>query len=93
MSIEVLDPTFDEEAEIFVAATRLRTLEGTTIGIVSNGKKNTGAFFDAVERELRTSYAVANVVRAVKSNYSAPADDEIMDQAQKWHALISGIGD
>lgn len=93
MPLEVLDPTFGEDAAPFQSATRLPTVEGMTIGIVSNGKKGTAAFFDALEHELRTSYGVAEVVRTVKLNYSAPAETELMAGAEQWHALISGIGD
>ena len=36
---------------------------------------------------------VAEVVRTVKSNYSAPADPEIIDRAREWHALVAAVGD
>ena len=28
-----------------------------------------------------------------KSNYSAPADPDIVDDLQRWHAVVTGIGD
>jgi hypothetical protein len=93
MSFEVLDPTYGDGADDFSPAPRLATLAGTTVGIVSNGKHGTGPFFDALERELRERHGVADVVRVVKPNYSAPAGDEIIDEARRWHALVAGIGD
>lgn len=93
MPIEVLDPTFDEDAEPFSAAARRGSLQGATIAIISNGKKGTATFFDAVEHELRETYGVAEVIRKTKSNYSAPAEVEVMNDAEKWNAIISGIGD
>jgi len=93
MPIEVLDPTFDEHATPFVAAERPESLAGKTVGIVSNGKKGTATFFDAVEHELRSVYLVGDVVRTIKSNYSAPAEAELLNDAAQWHALIAGIGD
>ena len=93
MPIEVLDPTYGESASTFAAAPRPSQLAGSTVGIVSNGKHGTVAFFDALEAELRTRYDVAEVVRVVKPNYSAPAGDEIMDAARTWHALVAGVGD
>ncbi len=93
MSIEFLDPTHESGAAPFSLAKRLTTLKGATVGIVSNGKKGTRPFFDAVERELIERLGVANVVRTTKSNYSAPAEAEIMTQTERWQALISGIGD
>jgi len=93
MSIEILNPTYDEAAAGFEPAPRLAGLTGLAVGIVSNGKRGTLGFFDALDAELRERYGVAEVVRVVKPNYSAPAGDEIMDAAQTWHALVAGIGD
>jgi hypothetical protein len=93
MSIEFLDPTHEADARNFAAAKRLRSLRDTTIGIVSNGKKGTKPFFDALDRDLRQQYGVAEVVLLTKSNYSAPAEAGLLHDAAKWHALISGIGD
>lgn len=93
MTFEVLDPTFDEEGSTFLAAQRVDGLQGATVGLVSNGKRGTVAFFDAVERELRSTFGVAHVERVTKANYSAPAESEIMTRAARWNALIAGIGD
>lgn len=93
MAIEFLDPTHESGSAAFAPAKRLATLKGATVGIVSNGKKGTKPFFDAFERELRERYGVASVVRTTKSNYSAPAEAEIMTGAERWQALVSGIGD
>lgn len=93
MTIEVLNPTYDETHTEFHVAARPETLEGLTVGIISNGKRGTVPFFDAMEAELRNRYGVADVVRVVKPNYSAPAGDELLRQARHWHALIAGIGD
>ena len=90
---EILDPTYSEAADELAAAERPPTLQGLTVGIVSNGKQNTATFFDALEHELREQHGVAEVVRLTKGNYSAPAEAEIMNAAQSWHALIAGIGD
>jgi hypothetical protein len=93
MPIEVLDPTYGESAAAFAPALRPDQLAGLTVGIVSNGKHGTAPFFEALEAELRDRHGVADVVRVVKPNYSAPAGDGIMDAARTWHALVAGIGD
>ena len=36
---------------------------------------------------------MADVVRRTKGNYSAPAEDELMDEAATWSALFAGTGD
>lgn len=91
--MEVLDPTYGDGASKFEPAPRLPTLMGATVGIISNGKQGTAAFFDVLDFELRDRHGVAEVVRVVKPNYSAPAGDEIIDEARRWHALVAGIGD
>ncbi len=91
--IDVLDPTYGESGGAFEPAPRLANLDGATVGIISNGKHGTVPFFDALEAELKETYRVADVVRVVKANYSAPAGDDIIDEARKWHAVVAGIGD
>jgi len=93
VTIEVLNPTYDGSATSFHPAPRLDTLDGLTVGIISNGKQGTVPFFDALADELSGRYGVADVVRVIKANYSAPAGDEILDRARSWRALVAGIGD
>ena len=91
--MEFLDPTHEAGADGFLPAPRLASLQGATVAIISNGKKNTKPFFDAMETELRTRHGVADVVLLTKSNYSAPAEPAILEEAEKWQALIAGVGD
>jgi len=93
MTIEVLDPTYGDDANEFALADRPVSLEGATVGVISNGKQGTRPFFDALERELLDRHGVAEVVRVTKSNSSAPADPDIMDRARLWTALVAGVGD
>ncbi len=93
MPIEVLDPTWGDGTAAFAEAAALDTVEGATIGIVSNGKQGSRRFFAALADELATVHGAAEVVIAVKGNYSAPAEAELMHRALRWNALVSGIGD
>jgi hypothetical protein len=93
MPIEVLDPTNEDAPEAVALATRLPSLAGTTVGLLSNGKAGTARLFDHMEALLRDRYRVADVVRRTKGNYSAPAEDELMDEAATWSALFAGTGD
>lgn len=93
MAIEFLDPSHEEGGAPLTRASRLASLDGATIAIISNGKKNTKPFFDALSDELRREFKVADVVRITKSNYSAPVDPAFLVEAEKWQAIISGIGD
>jgi hypothetical protein len=93
MPIEVLDPTNEEAPEAVELAARLATLEGATVGLLSNGKAGTARLFDHIEALLRDRYGVAEVVRRTKGNYSAPAEVELMDEAATWAAMFAGTGD
>ena len=91
--MEILDPTHEADASGFALASRLSALHGATVGIISNGKKNTIPFFDSFENALKEEFGVAEVVRRTKSNYSAPADAYLVEEAKSWDAVIAGIGD
>jgi len=93
MAFQVLDPTPEKMAPVGRLAPRLASLEGKTIGFISNGKEGTKGFFRHLEQMLREQHGVANVVSRTKSNYSAPADAHIVAEIKSWDAVISGIGD
>ena len=93
MSSVVLDPTFEETAGPTVLPARPSSLRGATVGFISNGKAGTRPFFDRLERMLRDDWGVAGVVRLTKSNYSAPAERELIDVAAGWAAMFAGVGD
>ena len=75
MTIRVLNPTSESTVVALEPAPRLQSLEGKTVGLISNGKEGTAGFFAHVDRLLRERYGVAEVILRTKSNYSAPAED------------------
>jgi hypothetical protein len=91
--MRVLDPTNEMKAADGRLAERLTSLQGKTIGFISNGKEGTKGYFTHLERMLREELGVANVVLRTKSNYSAPADAHIVDELKNWHAVVAGVGD
>ena len=93
MTIDVLDPTYDGDTSSFKYAAGLKNLKGATVGIISNGKKGTFHFFNALEDLLTKKYKTGEVIRVVKNNYRAPAEEEIMTEVKKWDAAIAGVGD
>lgn len=93
MSIQVLDPTNETAAPVGRPAPRMVSLTRARVGFISNGKEGTLGFFNHLERILRAEFGVADVVRRVKSNYSAPADSDIVDELRRWQAVVTGIGD
>ena len=83
MTFRVLDPTPGTAPPAGRLAPRLDTLEGKTVGFISNGKEGTKGFFRHLEQILKSDYGVAEVVFRTKSNYSAPADPHIADEIKK----------
>jgi hypothetical protein len=93
MTLRVFDPTHEMKAAGIQQAARLTSLQGKTVGFITNGKEGTKGFFTHLDRMLRENMGVANVVWRQKTNYSAPADAHIVDEARQWHAAVTGIGD
>jgi hypothetical protein len=91
--LRVLDPTNETAPTLGELAPRPTSLAGKTVGFISNGKEGTQGFFTHLDRMLRAELGVAEVVMRVKSNYSAPADRDIVDEIARWHAVVTGIGD
>jgi hypothetical protein len=91
--MRVLDPTNETQATGVALAPRLASLQGLTVGFISNAKEGTKGYFGHLDRLLREEMGVAQVVRREKSNYSAPADRDIMQEITNWHAVFAGVGD
>ncbi len=93
MPLQVLDPTNETIPLLGRPAPRLASLAGATVGFISNGKEGTAGFFAHLDRILRQDFGVAEVIFRRKSNYSAPADLDIVDELRRWQAVVTGVGD
>jgi hypothetical protein len=93
MTFRVLDPTNETREVGDRPAARPSSLQGKTVGFISNGKEGTKGYFAQLERMLREDLGVARVIWRTKSNYSAPADAHIIDEIGKWQAVVTGVGD
>jgi hypothetical protein len=93
MVFQVLDPTNETAPPMGQPARRVVSLAGKTVGIISNGKEGAKRFFAHLDGMLRAEFGVAEVVLRTKSNFSAPADPDIVDEIARWHAVVTGIGD
>jgi hypothetical protein len=93
MTLQVLDPSSEMATERGNPAPRLASLQGKTVGFISNGKEGTVGYFSHLDKMLRDEFGVADVIVRVKSNYSAPADPAIVAEISRWDAVISGLGD
>lgn len=93
MAMQVLNPTNEAEPLVGTLAPRIASLKGATVGFISNGKEGTHGFFRHLGQVLRDEYGVAEIAFRTKSNYSAPADQHIVDEIRRWQAIVTGIGD
>jgi hypothetical protein len=93
MPLRVFDPTNELKVAGIKPAPWPSSLAGKTVGFITNGKEGTKGYFTHLDRMLREDLGVAEVVWRQKTNYSAPADAHIVDEAQKWHAAVTGVGD
>ena len=93
MTFRVLDPTNEMRIAGGQPAARPSSLQGKTIGFISNGKEGTKGYFTQLERMMREDLGVAQVIWRTKSNYSAPADVHIIGEIPKWGAVVTGVGD
>jgi hypothetical protein len=93
MNIEVLDPTHEAHPTAFAPAACPRSLEGATVGFISNGKEGTKGFFAHLDRMLREEFGIAEVIWRTKANYSAPAEMALIREAAGWDLAITGLGD
>ena len=92
----ILDPTLRSsvEAAMVARASRKRSLDGVTIGLLANGKSNGMALLDRVVECLRERHQIGEVVRVAKTNASAPVtegDAELL--AGRCAVVITAIGD
>jgi hypothetical protein len=91
--ITVLRPDHDDDVAPLDLPHRPRDLTGATVGIISNGKASTRPFFDHLDALLRREWRVADVVRRIKSNYSAPAERDLIAETAGWAVMFAGVGD
>jgi len=93
MTVNVLDPTFDDNPSLPAMAQPLSHLAGSTIALLDNGKLNVSLLLDYVEAALTSDYQVGTVLRLRKPDASRPAPAEVTAQLANCDAVISAVGD
>ncbi len=92
--LQVLDPTSDQIPASAVIADRPSSLDGATIGLLSNGKPYAAGFLEMVEEVLADRYEFGGVVARNKGNASRPAPSDMLDElADQCDAVITASGD
>lgn len=72
----------------------LDTLQGKTIGILSNQKVNADAVLEAIGAAIQQKFNIARVIKRTKRIQSQPAPRDLMDDlVSSFDAIVHGVGD
>jgi hypothetical protein len=94
MSIRYLVPTQEADTVPAGLAPRLASLNGITLGILSNGKSNATLLLEMVGEEMVADYGVAAVVIELKQSAVSNCPAALLDRlASQADAVITAIGD
>ena len=92
--LEVLDPTVEPVPAEAVIAPRPETLDGTTLGLLANGKPNSVELLEMVHQVLADRYEFKTVLARDKGNSSRPCPKEIVEEmAERCDLVITATGD
>ena len=92
--VTVLHPAAEDVAETKRLAPRLSSLQGMTVGLIDNHKRNADIYLEALGRLLQERYGVSQVVTYRKISQSLPTAGEVLDQlAGECDAIIHAVAD
>ncbi len=75
-------------------ANRTGTLDGKTLGLLSNSKLNADAVLYAIGDLLSERYQIKEIVHLAKPNFSLPAPDATIDKiVEECDVVLAGVGD
>jgi hypothetical protein len=92
--VTVLNPAAEDVAEPQRLAPRLSSLQGRTVGLIDNHKRNADIYLEELSRLLQERYGVSQVVTYRKISQSLPTAGEVLDQlAGECDAIIHAVAD
>ena len=90
----VLRPAAEGIVQKHRLAPRLASLQGTTLGLISNHKGYSDIYLEELGRLLQRNYGVSKIITFRKDSQSIPTPVEAMDDlATKCDAIINGAQD
>lgn len=89
----MLDPTARPGGQTGALAPRARSLQGATVGLLNNSKRNSDLLLEAIGSELKNHYGVAEVIELGKPSASYVVSAQLQADLAKCHAIITGVGD
>ena len=94
MKYTLLEPVDGPVKTSFNLAQRPETLDGLSVGIIDNGKKNSDYVLKKILNRLQEKYALASTLHVKKPSASHGVSEEAArDLSEKVQAVIAGIGD
>lgn len=94
MAITVLDPTNEPIKTTFDMAPRPNRLEGLTLGLIDNSKKNSDYLVEKIAAMLKERHGMKNgrCVRKPSPSHGIP-QEAAADLAEQVDLVVAGIGD
>lgn len=90
----VLHPGAEDRVAPQALAPRLLTLQGKTVGLIDNHKRNANVYLETLGQLLQADYGVERVVTYRKISQSMPTPGGVLDQlASTCDALIHAVAD
>ena len=92
--IKVLDPTISAGSEDSRLAVRPESLNGLTVGLLANGKKNSVEILQYVYEILREEHGLGTSIEDNKGNASRPCPPDLLENlADQCDVVITASGD
>mgnify|MGYP000844783511 FL=1 len=93
-SVEVLDPTISPRKETTLLADRPETLDGSIVGLLANGKRNSEELLEYVYEILNEKHNLGVMIADNKGNASRPCPPDLLqNMAEKCDVVITASGD
>jgi hypothetical protein len=90
----LLHPGAEDVAEQHGLAPRLSRLEGITVGLIDNHKRNADVYLEELARLFKEQYGVSRVVTYRKASQSMPTPSEALDKlVAECDAIIHAVAD
>ena len=90
----LLHPAAEDVAQKQNLAPRLPDLQGLTVGLIDNHKRNADVFLSELGKVLQESYGVSKIVSYQKPSQSMPTPEPMMDQlVGECDAIVHAVAD
>lgn len=94
MSLIVYNPCSGPSLKELRMAKRDKPLQGSVIGLVDNGKKNSDTVIQYIAERLQQKFQLKDVIHFKKTSFShGLTEEEARKLAEQCDFVISGVGD